>query len=113
MGNIFASLHFIYLVGKTTVHEIVRGCSSVWNGQKATDMSGKTNYWMNIVNVFYQGMQFPNCVGAMDEKLSQIQMPAGSESVFYNFRHFFLNFALHLVDANFCCMLVDVGAIEH
>jgi len=52
-------------------------------------MSEKTNDWMNIVNYFYQGMQFPNCIGAMDGKLSQIQMSAGSGSVFYNFRHLF------------------------
>ena len=52
-------------------------------------MSGKTNDWMNTVNDFYQGMQFPNCIGAMDGKLSQIQMQAGSRSVLYNFRHFF------------------------
>ena len=61
----------------------------IWNGQKVTDMSGKTNDWMNIVNDFYQGMQFPNCIGAMDGKVSQIQIPAGSGAVFYNFRHFF------------------------
>jgi hypothetical protein len=89
MGNIFASLHFEYLVEETTVHEIVRDYSSIWKGQKATDMSVKTNDWMNIVNNFYQGMQFPNCIGAMSGKISHIQMSAGSGSVFYNFRHFF------------------------
>jgi hypothetical protein len=52
-------------------------------------MSGKTNDWMNTVNDFYQGMQFPNCIGAMDGKLRKIQMPAGSGSLLYNFRRFF------------------------
>jgi len=89
MGNTFASLHFEYLLGETTVHEIVRGFDGIWNGQKATDMPGKTNDWLNIVNDIYQGMQFPNCIGAVDGKFSQIQIPAGSGSVFYNFRHFF------------------------
>jgi len=70
MGNIFASLHFEYLLGETAVHEIVRDFSSIWNGQKATDMSVKTNDWMNNVNDFYEEMQFPNCIGAMDGKLS-------------------------------------------
>jgi len=82
MDNTFASLHFEYLIGETTVHEFVRGFDSIWNGQK------ETNDWLNIVNDICQGMQFPNCISAVDGKLSQIQMPAGSGSVFYNFRHF-------------------------
>jgi hypothetical protein len=52
-------------------------------------MPEKTNDWMNIVNDFYQGKQFPSCIGAMDGKLSQIQMSARSGSVFYNFGHLF------------------------
>jgi hypothetical protein len=91
MGNIFASLRFEYLLGETTVREIVRGCcSSIWICLKATEMSGKTDGLMNIANDFYQGMQFRNCIGAGYGKHSQIKMPAGSGSVFYNFRHFFL-----------------------
>jgi hypothetical protein len=48
----------------------------------------------------------------LDGKLSQIKMPAGSGFVFFNVRLFFLNFAPVLVDANYCCLLVDAVAIE-
>jgi len=54
-GNSFTSLHFEYLLGETTVREIVRDCcNSIWKCLKATGMPEKTeDYWVNIANDFY------------------------------------------------------------
>jgi hypothetical protein len=72
-------LHFEYLLGETTVREIVRDCcDSIWNCLKATEMPEKTEYvWKNIANDVYQRTQFPNCIGAVDWKHIRINMPAG------------------------------------
>jgi len=55
-GNNFASLHVEYLLGETTVREIVRDCCNIiWNCLKATQMSEKTNdNWLNIRGVIYK-----------------------------------------------------------
>jgi hypothetical protein len=112
-GNSFASLHFEYLLGETAVREIVKDCcSSSWNCQKATEMPEKTeNDWVNIANYFYRRTQFPNCIGAVDGKHVRIKMPTRSGSLFYNYKHFFSILLLALVDANYCFITVDVGAI--
>jgi hypothetical protein len=42
MDNSFASLHFEYLLGETTVWEIVKNCcNGIWNCMKATKMPEK------------------------------------------------------------------------
>ena len=38
-------------------------------------------------------------------------MPTGSGSLFYNYKHFFSILLLALVDANYCFIVVDVGAV--
>ena len=103
MGNSFASLHFEYLLGETTVREIVKDCcSSIWNCLKETEMPEKTeNHWVNKANDFYRRTQFPNCIAAVDGKHVRIKMPTGSGSLFYNYKHFFSILLLALVDANY------------
>jgi hypothetical protein len=38
-------------------------------------------------------------------------MSTGSGSLFYNYKHFFSILLLALVDANYCFIAVDVGAV--
>jgi hypothetical protein len=83
-GNSFGSIHFEYLLGETTVREIVKDCcSSIWNCPKATAMPEETeNAWVNTANDFYRRTQFPKCIGAADGKHVRIKMPTGSGSLF-------------------------------
>jgi hypothetical protein len=39
-------------------------------------------------------------------------MPTGSGSLFYNYKDFFSVLLLALADANYCFIVVDVGAVE-
>ena len=110
-----ALLHctFEYLVGETTVCEIFRDCcDSTWDCLKTTEMPEKTeDDWMNISNDFYQRTQFPICIGAEDGKHIRIKMPTGSGSLFYNYKRFFSIVLLASVDANYCFIAIDVGAV--
>jgi hypothetical protein len=47
----------------------------------------------------------------VDGKHVHIKLPTGSGSLFYNYRHFFSNLFLALVDANSCFFAVDVGTL--
>jgi hypothetical protein len=38
-------------------------------------------------------------------------MPSGSGYLFFNYKHFFSVLLFALVDANYCFILVDVGAV--
>jgi len=67
--------------------------------------------WTNITNDFYRRTQFPNCIGAVDEKHVRIKMPTGSGSPFYNYKHFSI-FLMALEDANYCFIAVHVRAVE-
>jgi len=48
----------------------------------------------------------------MDGKHVQIKMPFGSGSLFYNYKHLFSISLLALVDANYCFISVEVGAVR-
>jgi hypothetical protein len=86
-GNSFALLHFKYLLGETTVREIVRDCcDSTWNCLQTKETSELTEDDLkNIANDFYQRTQFPNC---MDRKHFRINMSVESGALFYNYKHF-------------------------
>jgi len=66
--------------------------------------------WVNIANDFYLRTQFVNCIGAVDGKHVRIKMPNGSGSLFYIYKHLSI-LLLALVDANYCFIAVDVGAV--
>ena len=65
---------------------------------------------MNIANDFYGRTQFLNCIGAVDGKHIRITMPSESESLFYNYKHFFSILLLASVDADYCFITVAVVA---
>lgn len=111
-GDSFTPLHYEYLIGETTVWEIVRDCcNSIWKYLKATEMPEKTEDWVNTANDFYQRTQFPNCTDAMNGKHVWIKMPSGSGSLHYNYKHFFSILLLALAEANYHFISVDVGAV--
>ena len=67
--------------------------------------------WVNIANDFYRRTQFVNCIGAVDGKHVRIKIPNGCASLFHLYKHFFPILRLVLVDANYCFIAVDVGAV--
>jgi hypothetical protein len=70
--NNFISLHYEYIIGATTVYEIVRDtCHAIRKCLEPAYISARDkNYWIRTANEFYERTNFPNCIGAVDGKYS-------------------------------------------
>ncbi|XP_075707214.1 uncharacterized protein LOC142741765 [Rhinoderma darwinii] len=90
-GNSFASLHFQFLLGCSTISKIVKlTCEVIWQQLRAAVMpKPKPEDWIRIADGFFQSAQFPNCVGALDGKHIRVKKPAHSGSQYFNYKQFF------------------------
>jgi len=111
-GNSFISLHYEYLLGVTTVREIVRDtCDAIWECLKPAYMSARDkNDWIRTVNELYERTNFPNCIGAVDGRHIRIRKPNESGSQFSNYKNFFSAVLVAVADADCCFISVEVGA---
>lgn len=66
--------------------------------------------WRKVAAGFKQQRNFPNCIGALDGTHVVIQKPAGSGSLFFNYKGTFSIVLLALVDHHYNFIAVDVGA---
>jgi hypothetical protein len=91
MGNSFTTLHYEYLLGVTTVCEIVREtCDMMWECLKPTYMSaGDTDGWTCMADKFYERPNFPKCIAANDGKHITMRKPNESGSQFFNYKNYF------------------------
>jgi hypothetical protein len=58
---------------------------------------------------FYSLWQFPNCIGAIDGKYTEIQAPNNSGSLFFNYKKTFSVVLLAVVDANYKFTIIELG----
>ena len=110
-GNSFHSLHYEYLLGVTTIREIVWDtCEAIWGCLRDAFMSQKSEKdWLCTADEFYARTNFPNCLGAADGKDIRMCKPDDSGSQFFNYKNFFSTVLLAVVDANYCFISIDVG----
>ncbi|XP_044133116.1 protein ANTAGONIST OF LIKE HETEROCHROMATIN PROTEIN 1-like [Bufo gargarizans] len=111
-GNSFASLHFEFGMGTSTISGIVRAtCATMWLRLRAAVLPQPTRQqWLQIAQGFQDRAQFPNCIGALDGKHIQVKKPPNSGPRFYNYKQFFSVVLLALADTNYRFIIVDIGA---
>lgn len=65
--------------------------------------------WIAIAQKFEEKCNFLHCLGAVDGKHVRISPPPGSESYFYNYKHFHSVVLMACVNANFEFIWVETG----
>jgi len=66
--------------------------------------------WKAIDVDFWKIWNFPNCIGAVDEKHVNIEAPANIDSVYFNCKIASSVILLALVDGNYNFIMIDVGS---
>ena len=95
-GNSFHSLHYEYLLGVTTIREIVRDtCEAIWKCLWDAFMPQKSEDWLHTADEFYERTNFPNCLGAVDGKHIRMCKPDDSGSLLFIYRTSFPWSLLH------------------
>ena len=86
---------------------------AIWKVLKPVYMpEPDTNMWLKIASHFESKLNFPYCIGALDGKHVVIKAPSKSGSQYYNYKKLFSTVLLAVVDADYCFVVVDIGAYE-
>ncbi|XP_050540679.1 uncharacterized protein LOC126905209 [Daktulosphaira vitifoliae] len=109
-GTNFSALHFDFLMGLSTIRNIIREtCEILWSELQPVEMTVTSiEDWLIIADGFYKKTQFSNCVGAVDEKHVRIECPKKSGTLYFNYKHFYSIVLLTVCDANYCFRIIDV-----
>lgn len=66
--------------------------------------------WTKIAEEFYRKSNFPNCLGAIDDKHIRLVCPPNTGTQYFNYKKYFSIVLLAVSDADYCFTAIDVGA---
>ncbi|KAK7925261.1 hypothetical protein WMY93_007571 [Mugilogobius chulae] len=111
-GESFASCHFQFRIGASTVSLIVHEtCIAIHQSLKDEYLQtpNTEEEWKKISSEFFEKWQFPNCLGAIDGKHISIQQPANTGSMYHNYKGNDSIQMMAVVDASYKFRYVSVG----
>ncbi|CAN7942970.1 unnamed protein product [Ixodes hexagonus] len=111
-GDLMQDSALSFRVGISTARLAVRvTCRALWTRLQPLYLARPdTAAWLQVAEGFSRSWQFPNCIGAVDGKHVQIQAPAKSGTMYYNYKGTSSIVLLAVVDADYKFVVVDVGA---
>ncbi|XP_036149249.1 uncharacterized protein LOC118647808 [Monomorium pharaonis] len=113
IGDSMNSISYQYLVGTTTVSNIItETCAALWNclAKKVLPFPLSKEDWLNIERDFKDQWNFDHCIGAIDGKYVAIQCPHNAGSLYYNYKNYHSIVLLGICNANYMFTFVDIGA---
>jgi len=66
--------------------------------------------WIEVAEIYKKKPNFPHCLGAIDGKHIRISKPSNTGSEYFNYKNYFSIVLMAVVDANYKCLAVDIGA---
>jgi hypothetical protein len=111
-GASFTALSYNFLMGATTVREVVKStCKQLWDILQPLYMHEKNEeYWLKIADEFYQRTNFPNIISALDGKHIRITQPDNTGSEYFNYKRYFSQVFMAWVDDDYQFVYIDVGS---
>lgn len=111
-GDNMASLHYLYRVGKSTVPKIiVETTEAIWlTLQSQVLPPPAVQTWTKIAEDFENKWNFPNCIGAIDDKHVVVQCFKNTGSAFYNYKGTYSTVLLGVCDADLRFTYVSIGS---
>nr|XP_012217190.1 PREDICTED: uncharacterized protein LOC105669025 [Linepithema humile] len=112
-GDSMTSMSYQYLVGVTTVCNIIREtCEAIWSNLCPLVLLSVLleGDWLEIANDFEELSNFIYCIGAIDGKHVTIQCPNNAGSTYYNYKHAHSVVLMAICDARYIFRFVDIGA---
>lgn len=112
-GISMQSLAWNFHVGLSTVHYIIyETCEALWDilSPEYLKTPNTKEDWLAISEGFNRRWNFPHCLGSLDGKYVNIQAPAKSGSLFFNYKKTFSIVLLAACDYKYKFTFVDIGA---
>ena len=107
------NMAYNFQTGVLTARQIILDvCMAIWDILAPIYMPVPLeDEWKSIADEFYKRCNFPNCIGAIDDKHVMIQCPFNSGSLFYNYKSYFsIVLLLALASADYRFVMIDVGS---
>ncbi|KAG1946513.1 hypothetical protein F2P79_013391 [Pimephales promelas] len=110
-GDSLVSLAFSYRLGhRTVVNSVHMVCAAIEKFMMGRFLPRPTqDTWREVAQGFWDKLNFPNCLGAIDGKHVVIQPPPRSGSQYFNYKNTFSIVLLALVDADYRFRVIQVG----
>ena len=111
-GDSQQSQAFNFRIGRATVCHIVRDvCAAIWDTLSEIYLKAPTRMsdWESIADDFTSDWDFPNVIGALDEKHIAMECPKLGGSKYYNYKQFHSLVLMAMCDSKYCFTYVDIG----
>ena len=111
-GDSQQSLSFAFRIGRSTVSGIIREtCEAIYNILAPIYLKPPSSpqEWKKISKEFEETWNLPHVIGAIDGKHIRVKYPAGSGTLYHNYKGFFSIILLAVCDANYGFTMIDIG----
>ena len=111
-GDAITTIAYNFQTHVSTSRQIILNvCTAIWDVLAPIYITMPLeDKWKSIADEFFKRWNFPNCIGAIDDKHVMVQCPFNSGSLFYNYTLYFSIILLALASAADRFVMVDVGA---
>ncbi len=115
-GTDYRTLSFAFRVGVSTISDFIpEVCRAIISSYRdeAMNLPLTPQAWRALADQFQTKWNVPHAIGALDGKHIAIKKPAGSGSLYHNYKGFFSIPLLALVDAEYRFIWMELGGVGH
>ena len=111
-GETFSSLNLQFSISERAISYIVNSVSKAivsYIGKEYIKLPSCSREWLQISETFLSRWNFPNSLGAIDDKHIQIRRPPDTGSEYFNYKKTFSIILLAIAGPDYECIYADIG----